>query len=349
MKKIIKITTPDNLGVRWRIFGLTIVVICLFFTYYFWSLMQDSNEKTALARFDLAVDSAVDIIEKRFTFYSDTLYGGRALHVVDKNISNVSWNTFIKAQNFIDRYPGINSIVYGTVATRQQADEIVATLNADRASSNETPIIIRPEPLTERLVVVTHVAPMSSDQIIGFNALSNKDLSAMIASATDTALPRASVSYNSLIKGNESMKVVVIALATYEDGIGSGASIDQLRENVRGYVAVTLQPTAVIEDALESIPNPQDIEITVTSANGDIIYATPHNTSGRFIKKTQIIDVAGQPWTFVFRGSDEFGLSRRESLAPGLMVFGGLVFMLLVSAVYFYRTGIRVHRQRKSS
>lgn len=339
MKKLIRLITPDKLGPMRRIIGILIIVFCLFFTYYFWNILQSSNDSTATARFDLTTDSAVHSIEHSLEVYSDVLYSGRALLIVNPSATRAEWDAFIGAQNISERYPGIATLAYIEEVTSDQVNEITSELNASRLPSEKDPITVYPKPLDERIAIVKYTNGTS----VGYNMLSDAKLSQVLSDASSTGLPRAAT-LNSIHIGNRQfVGYAVIALAVYDKGFDGQATAVERRSHTSGYVTLSLKLDTLLKSAFDTVLSGNGVSLRMSTADGGVVYDNAiKQPTRRTITHKESIIVGGQEWSIEFSGPAEFGLSTREIWAPRIAFVGGILFMIMTATVYFYRSGLRI-------
>jgi hypothetical protein len=316
MKHKIYIQTPDTINRRWRFMGIFIILICLGATYLFWSLMEQSNTRFVEDRLDAHAARVIDDFQDRTEVYGDVLYGGRGLFLIDPELTEPEWDTFMVSQKLFDRYPGLNSIVYFRI------DE-----------SEET-----------RQITIEYLTPVVEARLTGNNVYTRPELAAMFDMADIRGVPVASIPFLSKNPNRVGMTDVAMALPIYGPDYTTTMTNQEKRDSVRGYVGVSLNPKTLLEQSLGKSVDEGSLRLRVTDDNDILVYDSGAAGDGASITKRAQVSFGGQLWTMQFSVPGDYGLTVREVYAPVLMLIGGLIFMVLFVSVFFYRTGIRIRR-----
>ncbi|GEM_PF-2853399 len=347
MKKVpvyLEVREPPTL--RWRILGILIVVVCLAFTFGMWTFMERTNDSLAAVNFDVQADRAIDVLEERLEVYGDLLYGGRGLFLQDPELTRVEWDTFMESQNLFERYPGINNIAYLEVATPADASRIERELNQSAQLGDQLPISLYPQPLTDRLAVVTYSTTVTDDyQVLGLNAYGREALVPALELAAISGLPESTEAFKSRNPAREGTKDVIIFLAVYEKEISATSTDAERIDALSGYIALSIHPETLIKQGLNEISSTEPVSVRVETVNGDRIYSSPEDIPGVRIEKNISLDVSGQTWRFTFTAPDYYGLTLRERFAPGFMLIVGLIIMIGFMTSHLYAGGVRVRKR----
>lgn len=341
MKRVIRLIKPDNLSLTRRIVGVTIIAVCLFLIFYFWSILRISNNDTATVRFNATTDSAVRSIQHNLEVYSDVLYGGRALMIVNPNTTRAEWNAFIDTQNIGQRYPGIDTIAYIEETTSDKVGNLTTELNDNRLATEKYPITIYPEPFDRRIAVVKY----TNGKAVGYNILSDVRLSQMATNASVTGLPQATTLDNLTTKHRQFVGYTVVSLAVYDDGFGTQQTAVEHRLHTTGYVVLLIKINQLLESAFDTVPNANNISLRMSAEDSNVVYGNKTAIpAGRTIVRKTSINVGGQQWNLEFAAPEDFGLSSREVLAPRVVFVVGLLSMMMIFTMYFYSSGVRIKR-----
>lgn len=309
--------------------------------------MEQSNDQIAGERLSNSADNVIDVLESRLEVSTDVLYSGRALFLINPQLSREEWDVYMESQNFFERYPGLNTIAYLQRADITEAERITDQLNSLRKPDETNPIVLQPQPLTDRLAVVTYSTRLTDFQVVGLNAYGREPLVPMLERAEVAGVPVASAPYPSRNPARAGTMDFVVTLPIYDSSYRPTMTMDQKRERVTGYIAASLHPETMFEQGIKTLQQGREVSITAKTSNDMLIYQTDYQPTANFIEKKVSIDVAGQTWIVTFRASDQFGLTLREIIAPTFMLVGGLIFMTMFVSLYFYRTGIRLKKLAK--
>jgi hypothetical protein len=316
MKRKIYIQTPDTIGRKWRFLGILIILVCLGATYFFWNWMEQSNDRFVEDRLDAHATQVVDDFQSRMEVYGDVVYGGRGLFLINPTLSSSEWDTYMVSQNLFNRYPGLNSIAY---------------LHTDTTEGVRT-------------VAIEYITPIAEAQTTGNNLYTRPELATMFDEADIEGVPISSAPFPSVSPDRAGTSDVGVVLAIYGPDYSASMTDEQKRVSVQGYVGVSLHPKTLLEQSLGELTDDERIRLTVRGADGTMIYDSMKMVEGASVTKEVRVNFGGQPWTMQFEASDDYGLTVREVYAPALMLVGGLIFMVLFVAIFFYRTGIRIRR-----
>lgn len=308
--------------------------------------MEQSNDQIAGERLSNSADNVINVLESRLEVSGDVLYGGRALFLLDPQLTREQWDVYMESQNFFERYPGLNTIAYLQKADIREADAIEAQLNALRTPS-EAPVTLTPQPLTNPMAIITYTTRLTDFQVTGVNAYGRDYLAPALLRSEVVGVPVASSPYPSRNPARVGTMDFVVFLPVYDATYRPTMTVDQKRQRVTGYIAASLHPATLFEEGLNTLESNREISITAKTATDMLIYQTDYQPATNYIEKKVSIDVAGQTWNITFRASDQFGLTLREVIAPTFMLVGGLIFMIMFVSLYFYRTGIRLKKIAK--
>lgn len=347
MKKVpvyLEVREPPTL--RWRIIGIVIVVVCLAFTFGLWTFMERTNDTLAENNLDRQADQVIDVLEERLEVYGDLLYGGRGLFLQDPNLTREEWNTFMESQNLFERYPGINNIAFLQVADVSEAARIESELNRDAGPDDQLPIVLYPQPLTEKIAILTFSTTLTSEyQVLGLNAYGREALVPALELAAASGLPESTEPFKSRNPAREGTKDVVIFLAVYDMDTSAASTPAERAEALAGFVALSVHPETLVKQGMETIEGNDPVNVRVETLSGDRIYESPDELSGVRIEKVVTINVSGQTWKFTFSAPEYFGLTVRERLAPGFMLIVGLLIMIGFMTSHLYAGGVRVRKR----
>ena len=331
MSHKVKIVKNGSLSKHWRLVGALLVVICLWVTYNFWSSTQSSNLQLATLKFDTTITNQVALFKKQFETYADTLYAGRALYAVNNNITQDNWTQFYTTQSISSRYPGINSIGYIQVLSTQQAD----------SSTPATKIITTP--LTSTVAVVSYIEPFQENkQIVGYDLFSDSARVKMLTRAANTGLVRASTPLQLAVNKTETSgkPAIIFVLPVYRVTDMTLDTVAKRQAALEGYVGLSVYIQPMLDNLMTTLSTDRDISLTVSS-NSTTVYQTHNSQAANYIQKIDTVDVAGQPWTFMFRAPSDYGLDFASKTAPVIALIRGFIVALLILGLLLYSAGVR--------
>jgi len=345
MKLPFYIHTTDDMNKRWRIVGILLVVVCVAFTLGLWYTLEESNTQIAANRLSNDKDVVLDTMEKRLEVYSDVLYGGRALFLIDPELSRNDWDTFMDSQNLFERYPALNMVAYVQATDRRGVEEILSDVNT-QTRSGESNAVLFPDRETEKYAIVKYTTQIEGFRMVGLNAYADDAAAVMLDTAAVKAVPVASKPIMSRHQDRTGTMDVLIALAVYERTYRNGMSDDEKQARLKGYIMASIHPETLFQQAVGSLNNPDSVAILVETQDSTTVYEYGSDLNGSRIAQTSTINVAGQAWNITLSAPAIYDLTPRQIYAPLFFLVAGLVFMVIVVNLFFYWTGVRFTRHK---
>ncbi len=305
---------------RWRI-AIIIFLLCVLTSRYFiWGLVVSSTSQAATTNFNQITDNDVGALQNRLERYTDALYAGQALFLVDKSVSGQDWSDFMNIQGIAQRYPGTDSVVYASFTH----------------SSTVAPSAL-----------VTYATPSPAAlPSVGYDLLSDPKLTKELQAARDSGT--AQVNTIDELSGSQlSQPKLFIVLPVYIDPSAELRQASQRQAALKGYVALILsaQPTL---DAIFKTQLNEAVSVSIV-ADGQTIYSKPSNIRRPLITRTVSMDTGGEKWQVNFAASNKFGLTTTSVLAPQFVIGSAVPLALLLSLVAYYAIRLGEVRLRRHS
>ena len=331
---------------HWRIIAFLVLTSFLVSRLLIWTAVENSNTQTASVRFNAVIQDDMQELQHQLEEYSDSLYAGRALFLVDKTVSRQDWTNFVDAQNVPQRYPGFYGIAYASVINRSQATELTSELNANRSPTEQTPITIYPVSTNESLAVVTYIAPENTDQqVIGYDLLTSPPRTQSLDTARDTGVPRASTPLSLISDKKGAPPSALLVMPIYNSASRTTLTTVSMRQAaLTGYVVLAFHSHQLL-DSIFKAPTPYGNPTLTVTANGRVIYQTSTKPATQRLQKTVALDFAGQPWQLTFGAPNEFGLSKTTKIAPVLVLVSAVPFAIVLYIAFYYFLSLKIERQ----
>lgn len=340
MRRGFYIQSPDRLTRRWRITAVLLVVVCLAATAGAWWLLQSTNDALAQKRLKDQSEKTVNVLENNIEVYADTLYSTRALFFVDPTIDRDQWDVFVRTQDVIERYDGLQNVTYLQKAPESELQAIQDQLNQNRRVG-EPVVVIRDS--TPTLAVVKYVTNPDTISIVGVNANYRSVYSNALAIAERTGTVAASAVYTSRAPGREGQNDFFITVATYNTVPISTATDDERAQLATGYVTGAINVDKLVNEVLSLVVTPDTVHVRIADTDGDIFYERGDDRNdATSIVRTATMNVGGQRWAMTFEAAPDFQLTAREKAAPVLFLIGGIAFTIVVMILYLERSGVRL-------
>jgi len=344
----IKLQWQNKPHKHWLIVAFLAIATFLLWRLIIWAAMDNTSTQTANTRFNATVSSDVQQLQRQLEVYSGSLYSARALFQVDKNVSRQDWTNFVDAQNIAQRFPGFYGIAYARVIEKSQIASLTAELNANRLPTEQTPVTVYPPSTSERLAVVSYLAPENINQkTIGYDLLTSPERAKSLDEARDSGTPQASVPL-SLLGEDKSPAQPSVLLVMPIYGNGPTATVAERQAALTGYAVLAFHTNQLLESIFNT-PSPYGSPAVTVSADGSDIYQTRLKPTSQALQKTVTLDFAGQPWKLTFGAPIDFGLSANTKLIPTLVLASTIPFAIVLYIAFFYFLRFKVLRQAASN
>ena len=345
MKLPFYIHTKDPMSKRWRIVGILLVLVCLIFTLGLWYTLEENNTTIAANRLTADKEVVLDTMERRLEVYSDVLYGGRALFLINPDLTRDDWDTYMESQNLQQRYPGLNSVAYLTVTDREGLDEVFESINEQRRDGEP-----EVEPLfqtnTDQFAIGTYATRINGFQVLGRNAYDRDYFRDTLDTAAVSGVPVASPPFMSPNPAREGTMDLLIVLPVYNRTFQNNMTDSEKRAALQGFVTASIHPETLFELGVSSLNDPKTVAVLVQTAEGLTVYDYGSNLNGNRIGLKSDMNVAGQQWSITLSAPATYDLTIRQVYAPLFFLVAGIVFMVIIVNLYFYWTGIRFSRRK---
>lgn len=346
MRLPFRLHIPAEFHRKWRIVGICIILLCLIFTIGFWLIIEDSNNRIAAERLATDKQRVLESVERRLEIYSDVLYGGRALFMINPNLSRTDWDTFMESQNLFERYPGLNTIAFAKATNRAGVPAAIEHINK-QLLPGEPEARFYPETVTKDYAIIQYSTQVAEFQILGLNAYAREPLVAMFDTAIASSVPVASPPHDSRNPARKGTKDVIVVLAVYNPTFRDTMTPVEKRQALIGFIAASIHPQTLFERSVQLLTKPEEVAIEVTGSDGATVYSYGSDFIGDRIAQESTINVGGQPWNVVFSAPADYDLTPRQVIAPPFFLIVGLLFMLLCASAFFYWTGVRIQRTKR--
>src|SRR5688572_12012834 len=138
-------------------------------------VVRQVTEDVARLRFERQARDAVAVIDERIQFYSDILYGLRALFASQGPVNRLQFHRFVQSLDLKQRYPGFDVVNYAVYVRAEDRERFEESVRNDRSLDPKGYPNFRITPPGNRpgYYVLAYVEPMT-----GFEFAFGRDLGA---------------------------------------------------------------------------------------------------------------------------------------------------------------------------
>jgi CHASE1-domain containing sensor protein len=286
------------------------------------------------------------IIDK-FEFYTDTIYSLRGIFAASEKVTLPEWNIFTNSLNITDRHTAIDSVAYIEVVHQNEKESFEKELSASYTSylGKKTEIKISPEEIRESYFAVKYVSPYNDSKLpaIGYDLIDNEIRNGALVQAMETGLPTITRQVK-LIFRKENENSFIMYLPIYSE-YKEDMSLDQRRESITGFVAMSFQ----MSEMMNTILSPGSIsdlsiniyDLTSEKEQGEAAMIYSKDSKGMPVTETKLnLTVLNRTWQLVIAANENY--ARTDAIV--LMVRSIFIALVLISTVflgYLYYTGSR--------
>ena len=292
-------------------------------------VVYTSVEERARARFHMSVDDAVDRVAARLRSVEDTLTGVRALFVARDDVTREQFGRYVGGLDLHGAAAGIEGV--GFAPAGEAGGQLASTIEFLEPDDAENRALVG----SDMLIDPVRRAAMLRARDRGRAALSAKVASEALPAAVIADDPTAA-DMAKLRAAAQTDAAFVLFVPLYA-GAAVPADEAERRALLRGFVFARLRADQLFADVFTGDPVP----VTFRLYDGDkprpeallhdsarVLRAQGKDTGGE-LHAQRSLNVAGQPWRFVFASSPDF-VSAFERSLPGLLGLLGVTVSFLL-------------------
>jgi signal transduction histidine kinase len=355
---------PDRAR-QWSLLPWLILLIGISASLLMFSVVRHAIEDVARLRFERQARDAVAVIEERIQFYSDILYGLRALFASQGPVNRLQFHRFVQSLDLKQRFPGFDVVNYAVrVPARDKARFEESVRNDKSLDPRGYPgFAIKPAGNRAEYYVMAYVEPMAGFEFafgrdLGANpdaadpqplvvALhAARDSGALTASGVPLRIKTAGKEYVGLAmrlavyRSGMPVETVEQRRAAYLGSIGAGFNVEDLirgvlDESTMRNVRLELYDVGGVADASGSKPESKEWLLF------DSRRLARHPNSQRDSEPDSMFmhflttDVGGRVWKVQFTAPKEAIIERVDALLPLLVLAGGLLSSALLFGMFY--------------
>ena len=343
----------------WLIFGIGAIASALLFNF-----ARGAIDDVARLRFERQARDAVAIMEERIQFYSDILYGLRALFSSRGMVSRLQFNRFVAALDLKDRFPGFDVVNYAAYVPAHAKEQFIESVRRDTSLDplGYPHFDIRPAGERPEYFVLAYVEPMQ-----GFEFAFGRDLGAnldaaepqhlvvalhaardsgeLTASGVPIRIKRRDREYTGLAmrlavyRSGMPLRTVDERRAAYIGSVGAGFNIDDLMKGVLNESSMKFIRLQVHDVRPAAAAGTQSVHSDrrrlFDSAQPPAGAAAPDLEPAGHLSQMLSIQVGGRIWEIQFSAPKVAVIDRVDALLPWAVLAAGLLLSALLAGMFF--------------
>jgi len=314
-----------------------VLLIALTTTHLLWKNAQQSEEKEFQSSFDVRAHDVVEHVKQQMHTYEKVLRGIEGFFDASQHMDRDKFHVYITALKLDSEYPGIGAISFVQYVPARQKDAHVAAMR-QQGMPNYT---IIPEGARDVYGPIVYCEPPNANNlsIIGFDVHSEVGNLAMTHQFRDSGALKLTPKMELLLERGKERKDraagFLMIQALYHQGAVLKTIADR-RANFRGSVSLAFHMDKLMEDVLGNSLSDLHIELyDGMQISGETLIFDSNKARGTIqpvtsFKKIVHIEIAGHPWTMVFRARPDFEANLTNNQSRFIAISGVGVSLLLL-------------------
>lgn len=320
----------------------TIVVLSAFvgLTIASWITAKNNlyqEQRRLLSEYNTATASQ---IRQRLDTYQDILRGAAGLFNASDHVTHTEWNSYFKAYDITANYPGIQSVGYIQLVPYSSLKSFEATM---RQTSGVPGYTVHPSGVRDVYAPVAFLEPFNATSTVyGFDTYTSDSRRTTLMESGDTnqvVMSDLLTLVNDISKPEiERQPGFIMYAPIYRNGRPLD-TVEQRQAHVMGYIYSPFRTYDLLNKiVLNQNPSYGFAIENITNAGRETVFQSDNYTSlgevANSARVSTIIELPGATWEI--SGVASSGLvSRPFRLRPPSVLWGGLVFSLMVAAFIY--------------
>jgi PAS domain S-box-containing protein len=329
-------------------------------------LISHAIEDRARLRFEWETTEAKALIDLRIQFYTNVLYGLRALFATQDEVSRLDFHRFVDSLNLRERYPGFDLVNFAAHVRPHERRQFEEAVRGDTSLNPQgyPDFSIRPRGERSEYHVLVYLEPM-----LPFRFAFGLDVAANPALATDpqelVALQHNARDTGNLIASGRPIRVkanpdytgLAMRLAVYRAGmpldtveqrraafigtVGAGFNVQNLMKDVLSaetaqYMRFRLFDVGPSQSPASELPPANErLLFDNRQRNFDASAAEAENALVPYFSRDVTTAVGGRLWQIRFEAPRNAVIDKVDATLPWLVLVGGLFSTLLLTGFLY--------------
>lgn len=310
----------------------------------FWETNRRAAERNR-SLFDIRVENAQAVIEKRMNDYIQILKGAQALLKVSDTVSRQEWKDYIMLLNVDENYPGIQGIGYTVFVPKDSIPELERRVQ----DSGYPDFHVWPVGERDAYTSILYLEPFNlrNRRAFGYDMFSDSIRRQAMIKARDTGRPALTGKVQLVQETNVGVQNgFLLYLPVYKKGVVP-LTVEERQTSIIGYAYSPFR----MDDLMDGVLNRENEEydqLDIKIYDGEVI--TPasllynkDNTSGTNNINSKLyrhgtLNIGEHSWQIVITAYDNFGYGRDF---PWYILAGGLLTSILIFFILYSIANIR--------
>ena len=350
---------------HWNLRPWLILASGLIASVLLFSFARGAIDDLSRLRFERQARDAVAIMEERIQFYSDILYGLRALFASQGMVNRLQFNRFVAALDLKDRFPGFDVVNYAAYVPASAKEQFIESVRRDTSLDPHgyPHFDIRPAGERPEYFVLAYVEPMQ-----GFEFAFGRDLGAnldaadprhlvvalhaardsgeLTASGVPIRIKRRDREYTGLAmrlavyRSGMPLRTLEERRAAYIGSVGAGFNIDDLMKGVLNessmqYIRLQVDDVRPVSAAATHGPHGERRSLFDSHAQSFSGAGSAELDPKAQFSQILSIQVGGRIWEVRFSAPKSTIIDRIDALLPWAVLAVGLLLSALLSGMFY--------------
>jgi signal transduction histidine kinase len=341
---------------------LLILVIGILASTMAFFVVRQVTEDVARLRFERQARDAVAVIDERIQFYSDILYGLRALFASQGPVNRLQFHRFVQSLDLKQRFPGFDVVNYAVYVRGEDKERFEESVRNDRSLNSRGYPNFRITPPGDRAeyYVLAYVEPMAGFEFaFGRDMGANPDVAGPVVAALESARDSGKLTASGIPirirRGDRDYVGLAMRLAVYRSGVPT-ITVHERRTAYLGSIGAGFN----VEDLMRGVLDQHTIKVVrlrlfdvgaaknaadVSGTKDWLLFDSHQPTQGENIKGPEVSDsdfvhfltteVGGRAWRVEFTAPKASIIDGFAAAVPWIVLIGGLLSSALLSGMFY--------------
>jgi signal transduction histidine kinase len=289
--------------------------------------------------------NAAAYIRQQLGTYQDVMRGAVGLFNASDSVTREEWNTYFQVYDITKNYPGLQSVGYVQIVPRNNLTRFESAM----ATQGYDTFAIHPESDAPLSAVISYLEPHNpASTVVGYDMYTDSTRRQALEEARDSGsivLTDLITLVNDVSKADKQPGFLMY-VPIYKDGL-IHRTIAERQANILGYTYAPFRTYDLINKILlEKNPSYALIIENITQQGREKVYESENYAAitgmANHISSRTVIELPSASWEITGAASTDI-VSRPFRLRPPSVLWGGLVFSVMVAAFIYMLLTSRAH------